>query len=206
MDSGNEPESQHFQTPAEGLYELLFQNSLDGLMLTAPDGSILDANPAACHIWGRTREEILEARRDGLVDTSDPRLAELIAERQQNGHAHGELSARHKDGTLFPIEVSSVVFENADGAPRTCMIIRDISERKAAETERERLIFELQQAVARVRTLSGLLPMCAACRKIRDLEGQWSDLESYIREHTSADFTHGICPDCRKRLYPETIR
>ena len=204
MVPGNAPESQH--STAESLYELLFQNSLDGLMLTAPDGSILDANPAACRIWGRTRQELLQARREGLVDMSDPRLAELMAERQRTGRAHGELNGRRKDGTLFPIEVSSVVFENPAGAPRTCMIIRDISERKAAETERERLIFELQQAVARVRTLSGLLPMCASCRKIRDVEGHWSDLESYIREHTTADFTHGICPECRRRLYPETIR
>jgi PAS domain S-box-containing protein len=204
MIPGNAPESQ--PSSAEGLYELLFQNSLDGLMLTAPDGSIFDANPAACRILGRTRDEILQARREGLVDVSDPRLAELIAERNRTGHAHGELTARRKDGTLFPIEISSMVFDNTDGAARTCMIIRDISERKAAETERERLIFELQQAVARVRTLSGLLPMCASCRKIRDVEGEWSDLESYIREHTTADFTHGICPECRRRLYPETIR
>lgn len=204
MIPANAPESQH--SSAEGLYELLFQNSLDGLLLTAPDGSVLDANPAACRIWGRTRDEIRREGREGLVDTSDPRLARLIVERQRTGRTHGELNARRKDGTLFPIEISSMVFENPAGTERTCMIIRDISDRKAAEAERERLIYELQQALSRVRTLSGLLPMCASCRKIRDIEGQWSDLETFIRENTSADFTHGICPECRHRLYPETIR
>jgi PAS domain S-box-containing protein len=193
------------EAPTDGtLYELLFQNSLDGLMLTAPDGSVLDANPAACRILGRTRDEILQEGRQGVVDLSDPRLPVLIAERQRTGRAYGELNVRRKDGTVFPIEISSVVFQSPEGEFRTCMIIRDITERKSAEAERERLIKELQEALGRVKTLSGLLPICASCRKIRDEQGLWHDLEAYIRKHTEADFTHGICPDCRRKLYPET--
>ena len=76
---------------------------------------------------------------------------------------------------------------------------------RAAEAERERLIAEMQHALASVKCLSGLLPICAACRKIRDKQGFWHDLEIYIRQHSEADFTHGICPDCRRRLYPETL-
>ncbi|MGA7751656.1 MAG: PAS domain S-box protein [Candidatus Sulfotelmatobacter sp.] len=187
------------------MYRLLFDNSLDGLMLTSPDGTILDANPSACRLLGRTREEIIHEGRAGLIDTSDPRLAVLIEERQRTGRAHGELMARRKDGSLFPVEVSSVVFENGEGMPRTCLILRDISERKSAEAERERLIKELQDALARVKGLSGLLPICASCRKIRDSGGAWHNLENYIRQHSEADFTHGICPDCRRTLYPETL-
>ncbi len=192
-------------TPTESLYGLLFQNSLDGLMLTAPDGSILDANPAACRIMGRTRQEILLEGRQGLIDSSDPRLAALIADRQRTGRAHGELRARRKDGSLFPIEISSVVFQSPEGNSRTCIIIRDITERSAAAAERERLINELQEALGRVKSLSGLLPICASCRKIRDAKNAWHNLEAYIRNHTEADFTHSICPDCRKALYPETL-
>lgn len=188
-----------------GLYKALFQNSLDGLMLTSPDGTILDANPSACRIFGRTREEILRAGRQGVLESSDPRLESLIAERTRTGRAHGELTALRKDGSTFPIEFSSVVFETSEGNPRTCLIIRDISERKAAEIERDRLIHKLQNAMARVKRLSGLLPICAACRKIRDQQGSWHNLETYIRHHTEADFTHGICPDCRLKLYPETL-
>lgn len=191
---------------AEMLYRMLFENSLDGLMLTAPDGSVLDANPAACRILGRSREEILQIGRPGVLDSSDPRLAVMIAEREQTGATHGELTAKRKDGTLFPIEVSSVTFHGPTGRLKTCTIIRDISERKAAETERERLIAELQLALGKIRTLTGLLPICAACRKIRDEKGTWRSLESYIVTHTDADFSHGICPECRARLYPETIR
>jgi len=186
----------------EARYQLLFENSLDGIMLTAPDGSILDANPAACRIMGRTREEILQEGRQGLIDASDPRLALMIAERQRTGRAHGELTAKLKDGTRFPVEVSSVVFPSRDGELRTCIIIRDITQRKAAEAERERLIKELQEAMGRVKTLSGLLPICASCRKIRDQQGAWHNLEIYIRNHTEADFSHGICEECHRHLYP----
>ncbi len=192
----------HLHSIDETLYRLLFENSMDGLMLTAPDGSILDANPAACRIMGRTREEIIREGRDGLIDISDPRLPGLIEERQRTGKTHGELTARRKDGTLFPMEFSSVVFQDPDGQSRTCLILRDISDRKAAETERERLIGELQEALQRVRSLSGLLPMCASCRKIRDQQGDWHNLENYVRTHTEADFSHGICPECRTKLYP----
>ncbi len=187
------------------LYRLLFENGLDGLLLTAPDGSILDANPAACRILDRTREEIILAGRSGVMDTSNSRLAEMVAERDRTGRTHGELTATRKDGTIFPVEISSVVFRDPEGELRTCTIVRDISERRAAERERELLIDQLQEALAKVRTLSGLLPICAACRKIRDKEGVWHNLEIYIRDHTEADFSHGICPECRNRLYPEIL-
>jgi len=185
------------------LYRMLFENCMDGIMKTAPDGSILDANPAACAMFQRTREEIIAAGREGLVDVSDPRLPALIEERRRTGKAHGELKGRRRDGSFFPVEFSSVVFQNPQGETRTCLIIRDISERKAAETERERLIQQLRDAAARVKSLSGLLPICASCKKIRDEKGQWHHLEIYIRNHSRAEFSHGICPDCRRRLYSE---
>jgi PAS domain S-box-containing protein len=185
------------------LYRLLFENGLDGLFLTAPDGSILDANPAACRILDRTREEIIAAGRSGVLDTSNPRLAEMVTERERTGRTHGELTARRKDDTIFPVEISSVVFRDPEGELRTCIIMRDISERRAAEVERELLIRQLQEALAKVRTLTGMLPICAACRKIRDEHGDWHSLETYIRSHTEAEFSHGICPECRERLYPE---
>ena len=187
---------------SDALYRLLFENCMDGIMKTAPDGSILDANPAACRIFARTREEIIAAGREGLIDSSDPRLTAMVEERRRTGKTHGELTGLRRDGSPFPVEISSVIFENPQGEARTCIIIRDISERKNAECERERLIQELQEALARVKTLSGLLPICASCRKIRNESGQWQSLELYIRNHTGADFSHGICPECRAHLYP----
>ena len=65
------------------------------------------------------------------------------------------------------------------------------------------MIVELQEALAKVSTLSGLLPMCANCKKIRDDQGYWQQVEVYIREHSEADFSHGLCPGCAKKLYPD---
>jgi PAS domain-containing protein len=79
----------------------------------------------------------------------------------------------------------------------------DISDRKEAEKRREQLISELEAALAQVKLLSGLLPICSFCKKIRDDSGYWNQIERYIREHSEAEFTHGICPDCMEKYYPE---
>lgn len=69
--------------------------------------------------------------------------------------------------------------------------------------ERESLIEELKEALAKVKTLSGLIPICASCKKVRDDQGYWQQVETYVREHSDAEFTHGICPDCARKLYPD---
>ncbi len=79
----------------------------------------------------------------------------------------------------------------------------DITERKKAAEEREKLVQELQNALTEVKTLSGLIPICASCKKIRDDKGYWNQIESYLLEHSDAEFTHSLCPDCRKNLYPK---
>lgn len=79
----------------------------------------------------------------------------------------------------------------------------DITERKRAEQEREKLIKDLQDAISQVKVLIGMLPICASCKKIRDDKGYWTQIEAYIREHSEMEFTHGICPECKRNLYPE---
>jgi hypothetical protein len=82
--------------------------------------------------------------------------------------------------------------------------LRDhIQARKRAEAERERLIGELQAALANVKTLTGLIPICASCKKIRDDQGYWTQLESYLKQHSEAEFSHSLCIDCMRKLYPE---
>lgn len=80
---------------------------------------------------------------------------------------------------------------------------REVAERTRAEQEREKVILRLQAALAQVKNLSGLLPICASCKKIRDDKGYWQQIEAYIRDHSEADFSHGLCPECAKKLYPE---
>ena len=70
-------------------------------------------------------------------------------------------------------------------------------------TNREKLIINLQKALKDVKTLKGLLPICASCKKIRDDMGYWNQIESYIQQHSDAEFSHGICPECVKKLYPD---
>lgn len=72
--------------------------------------------------------------------------------------------------------------------------------------ERNKLLQELEMSLKEVKTLSGLLPICASCKKIRDDKGYWNQIESYISKHSEAKFTHGICPECTKKLYPELIK
>ena len=85
-------------------------------------------------------------------------------------------------------------------------LIDYIAALKQAEEERERLIGELQEALASIKTLSGLLPICYSCKQIRDDKGYWNQIEAYIGKHTEAEFTHGICPACAKALYPDLYR
>ena len=81
----------------------------------------------------------------------------------------------------------------------------DITKKKEMENDRENLIAKLQEALHQVKTLRGIIPICASCKKIRDDKGYWSQVEDYVHAHTEADFTHSICPECAKTLYPDYI-
>jgi hypothetical protein len=82
---------------------------------------------------------------------------------------------------------------------------RDVTERIKAEKEREHLIQELKDALQKVKMLSGLLPICASCKKIRDDRGYWMQVESYISEHSDARFSHGFCPDCADKYLNDDL-
>ena len=82
-------------------------------------------------------------------------------------------------------------------------ISTDITDRKQAEEKQAKLVAELQKALSEVRTLRGFLPICSHCKKIRDDKGYWGQIESYIQEHSDAEFSHGICPECAKKYYPD---
>ncbi len=118
---------------SEERYRLLFDASLDAVLLTTPDGLIQAANPAACRMFGRTEEEIKRVGRAGLTDLTDSRLQRAVEERVRTGYFFGELTLLRSDGTKFPGEVSTSVFTDRRGREQTSMIIRDVSSRKRAE-------------------------------------------------------------------------
>ena len=95
------------------------------------------------------------------------------------------------------------VRSGSDHPGRVYGAIQDITERKLVEEERERLILELREALSQVKPLSGLLPICSSCKKIRNDLGDWEMMEVNIRDHSEAYFSHSICPECAQRLYPE---
>ena len=132
---------------SEERYRSLFQNSIDGILLTAPDGSILEANPEACRIFGRTEEELRKLGRAGVVDMTDPRIKAFLEERLRTGMARGEGTGIRKDGTRFPCEQASLLFKDKGGNIRTSIIVRDISERKNAEEELRKYREHLEEMV-----------------------------------------------------------
>lgn len=120
------------------------------------------------------------------------------------GSSHTEYRMRHKDGHYCWVGDARRLVHEANDLPSVMVgVWIDISDRKRAEAERERLAAELRAAQSKIRILSGLLPICASCKKIRDEHDVWHRIESYIRSHSEATFTHGVCPDCVRELYPE---
>lgn len=79
----------------------------------------------------------------------------------------------------------------------------EIRDRKQAEAQREQLIADLQKAASEIKSLRGIIPICASCKKIRDDQGYWNQLETYLHEHSEAEFSHGLCPDCLKTFDPD---
>jgi PAS domain S-box-containing protein len=115
-----------------------------------------------------------------------------------------ELRIKPRKAPTFFARLQSTMSENVDdgaGLIRTAVI--DISELKQLEEEREQIISELRVAIAKIKTLTGLLPICATCKKIRDDRGYWNQVEQYISGHSDVRFTHGICPECYQKTVAE---
>ncbi len=133
---------------SEERYRAFFENSMDAIMLTAPDGRILAANPSACEMFGRTEDEILELGRKGIVAATDPQLTTFLAQRKAQGRARGELTLVRKGGSHFPAEVTSAFFRDSSGATKTSMIVRDMTDRKKAEDDLLKTLERLRKAFA----------------------------------------------------------
>ena len=185
----------------------LFENTTDLIQSIDPSGRFLYVNPAWRRALGYGEEEI------GRLNIFDILAPEEAAHCQT---AFGEVMAGKtidrietvflaKDGRRVMVEGNDSA-KLKDGKPAyTRSIFHDITARKEAEAEMARLIAELQKSLAKVKTLSGLLPICSWCKKIRDDKGYWNQLESYISQHSGVDFSHGVCPECLRKHYPELL-
>ncbi len=141
------------QRESEERYRTLFENSLDAMLLSAPDGRILAANPAASRMFGRTAEEICAGGWGELVDAADPRLAAAMQAQARSGRFQGELSLRRANGSILVGEISTALFQTDRGEARTSLIIRDVTERNRTEdalrrhAERLGLLREVDTAI-----------------------------------------------------------
>ena len=184
----------------------IVESSDDAIIGKSLDGIVMSWNSGAERLYGYTKDEATGRPVSFIRAPEHDDDTDMILARIKRGERvdHYETARRHKGGTL--VQVSLTVSPIKDTAGRiigASAIARDIGERKKAEEEREKLISELQDALSKVKTLSGLIPICASCKKIRDDRGYWNQIEIYIREHSQAEFSHGICPECMKNLYPE---
>ena len=176
---------------------LLLENMSDGLLVIDINNRVLDINQAMKKIINSPDKEFigidLEEALNGV-----PELLKLV----NNKSSHSQELCR--GNSCYDVGMTPILQEANNYGK--LIILRDITERKSVEQEREQLVIELQGVLQEVKELSGLLPICASCKKIRDDGGYWHEVESYVMTHTKAQFSHGICPECRNKLYPEFPR
>jgi hypothetical protein len=104
---------------------------------------------------------------------------------------------------LWPLVIAAAAV--GAGSLAALIVLTGIEARKVAREERERLMVELGEALNGAKTMRGLIPICASCKKVRDDQGEWHQVEQYVHQHSEAEFTHGICPDCVQRLYASGV-
>jgi len=184
-----------------------FELPLIGISITTLDKGWLEVNSTVCDMLGYSKEELAGTTWAQLTHPED---LDADVEQFQRILA-GEIDTYfmekrfiRKDGDIIWIQLSVGCVRKQDGSVKyTVALLQDINKRKQAQQERSDLIIKLQDSIAQIKTLSGLIPICASCKKIRDDSGYWHQVEEYVKQHSDAEFSHGICPDCIKTLYPE---
>jgi PAS domain S-box-containing protein len=173
----------------------------EALIVFGTDGRIVTVNRAAGELLGCDEAELVGGSIDGVFPEHDDamRPANVLA---NGGLRNHETTCRRRDGSTVPVLFGATLFEQPGDRVYVVCTGSDISERKLAEGIREGLITELRESMAKIKTLRGLIPICASCKKVRDDSGYWNQVEVFVRDRTEAEFSHGICPDCAVRLYP----
>jgi PAS domain S-box-containing protein len=179
-----------------------------GIVMIDGNGRIDSINPAAATIFGIPPTEFVGKNFVELVapryrtELKDYLITYLNTKERAIIQRDIEVQGVRKGQITFPMEIS-VGEVPVPKQSLFVVVVRDITERSHTEQERVHLIGELKKAIADVKTLGGLIPICASCKKIRDDQGYWEQIEVYIRDHSDAQFSHSLCPECVKSLYPE---
>ncbi|RPI34225.1 MAG: PAS domain S-box protein, partial [Nitrospiraceae bacterium] len=193
---------------SEESFRRVFEDGPLGMVMASPDYRILKANKTICRMLGFTEAELVGRALEEITCPEDSEKAGILLRQVLAGDIplfRMEKRCVRKTGDILWTNLTTTALrsQNGDVDCMLCMV-EDISDRKLAEQERERLVEELRDAMGKIKTLRGLLPMCAWCAKVRDDDGYWKKVETYIQEHSEASCTHGICPECLKKFDPET--
>jgi PAS domain S-box-containing protein len=174
-------------------------------------------SPSVESMWGYSAEEIQRIPlKKQLAPGSYTKAMEILSE----GHRKFKLGRvvkrkarfelQHKNNTCFWVEVTAKFFKGDNGRTQLFGVMRNVSKQHAIEKERDDLLRKLEESLSHQKVLEaenemlrGLLPICSACKQIRDDDGKWWHVEEYVAMHSEADFSHTICPPCRKKIYPE---
>lgn len=182
-----------------------------GVWITDREGRIVSGNPAGITIWGGARLVGADGDYRGWWADSGRSIAAeewALARAIRNGETRvGDLvEIEGFDGQRRTILNSAAPIRDEKGDILGAVVVnQDVSETQRLTREREELLRELQDTLAQVKTLRGLIPICASCKSIRNDDGYWMRLEAYLKERSEAEFSHGICPDCFRRLYPDYV-
>jgi PAS domain S-box-containing protein len=189
---------------SEERFRRAFDDAPIGIALVSRAGRWLKANRALCQIIGYPESELLKTDFQSITHPDDLEKDLDLVRQVLDGRIASyqmEKRYRHKQGGLVTVMLNVSVVRNATGEPLYFISqIENITQRKQHEAEREKLISELQEALASVKTLSGLIPICAWCKQVRDDKGYWQEVEQYVAKRTPASFTHGVCPACSKEF------
>jgi PAS domain S-box-containing protein len=179
-------------------------NSLPGIMYLFDEiGNFKQWNRNFESVSGFSAKEIMNMTPLDIISSEDKeKVWNVIKDVFKEGRASIEAKIFTKGGQLIPYYFTGARLV-VDGVKYLVGIGLDITERKQVENEKENLIEKLHEALSQVKQLSGFLPICASCKMIRDDKGYWNQIETYIKQHSEAEFSHSICPDCAKKLYPD---
>jgi PAS domain S-box-containing protein len=170
------------------------------------DGHILEVNQGFTRIFGIPSHEATgRTSMDlGIWPNAEERTVVMDAVKKDRHVENLNATWRGHDGVPIHGVYSGAIID-LDGTTCLISVITDITAQLNQQHEREKLLAERENALAEIHVLSGLLPICASCKKIRDDQGYWNQLESYIQKHSNAEFTHGICPECMRHLYADYL-
>ncbi|WP_338600803.1 MASE3 domain-containing protein [Desulfoferula mesophila] len=197
---------QHLRA-SEGRLRAILENAAALVIFLAPDWKVHEFNRGAQETLGWQRQEVLS--RDFLSLLISPEQApgvEDILRQSLDGRPQRQVETvmHDKQGQPHHMLWNCTCLEDGQGQPLGVVISGlDITVRIKYAQEREKLIQSLQEALAEVKTLSGLLPICSHCKKVRDDSGYWRQIERYVEKHTQAEFSHSLCPQCAHELYPD---